>query len=81
MQPPQHELVVEDCNAALNLDKRYVKALNRRAAALEALGRFEDSLSGQWHRCKFRHINSPSSRFHCIHHLGEVCEWVNSGGC
>ncbi|PSR77738.1 hypothetical protein PHLCEN_2v7722 [Hermanssonia centrifuga] len=45
MQPPQHELVVEDCNAALNLDKRYVKALNRRAAALEALGRFEDSLS------------------------------------
>ncbi|KAF7789169.1 hypothetical protein EIP86_000106 [Pleurotus ostreatoroseus] len=44
MQPPQNEHVVEDCDEALRLDPRYVKALNRRATALEALGRFEDSL-------------------------------------
>ncbi|KAI0795831.1 ADP/ATP carrier receptor [Abortiporus biennis] len=44
MSPPQHEKVVEDCNEALKLDSRYVKALNRRAAALEALERYEESL-------------------------------------
>ncbi|KAH8987159.1 mitochondrial outer membrane translocase receptor TOM70 [Lactarius akahatsu] len=44
MEPPQHEKVVADCDEALKLDARYVKALNRRATALEALERYEDSL-------------------------------------
>ena len=46
MTPPQYEKVVEDCDKALALDKKYVKALNRRATALEALERYQDSLRG-----------------------------------
>ena len=46
MSPPQYEKVVEDCDKALALDKKYVKALNRRATALEALERYQDSLRG-----------------------------------
>ncbi|KAF8728385.1 hypothetical protein AX14_006724 [Amanita brunnescens Koide BX004] len=44
MSPPKHELVVEDCDEALKLDSSYVKALNRRALALEGLERYEESL-------------------------------------
>jgi len=44
MEPPQHEKVVADCDEALKLDSRYVKALNRRATALEALERYGDAL-------------------------------------
>ena len=46
LNPPQHEKVVEDCDAALAFDKKYVKALNRRATALEALERLEEALRG-----------------------------------
>jgi import receptor subunit TOM70 len=46
MEPPQHERVVADCDEALKLDSRYLKALNRRATALEALERYEDALRG-----------------------------------
>ena len=46
MEPPRHEKVVADCDDALKLDARYVKALNRRATALEALERFEEALRG-----------------------------------
>lgn len=42
--PPQHELVVADCDEALRLDPNYVKALNRRAVGLEGLGRLEEAL-------------------------------------
>lgn len=34
----QHEKVIEDCTAALNLDPSYIKALNRRAHARETIG-------------------------------------------
>ncbi|KAI8995265.1 hypothetical protein BD414DRAFT_506078 [Trametes punicea] len=44
LNPPQHEKVVEDCDRALALDKNYLKALNRRATALEALDRLEEAL-------------------------------------
>ena len=46
MQPPQYQQVVADCDSALDLDKRYIKALNRRATALEALERFEEASRG-----------------------------------
>jgi import receptor subunit TOM70 len=46
MTPPKHELVVLDCDAALALDKNYIKALNRRATALEGLKRYEEALRG-----------------------------------
>ncbi|KAF8315550.1 mitochondrial outer membrane translocase receptor TOM70 [Cantharellus anzutake] len=42
--PPQYELVVQDCDEALKRDAKYIKALNRRATALEALGRLHESL-------------------------------------
>ncbi|KAG6810107.1 hypothetical protein H0H92_013269 [Tricholoma furcatifolium] len=44
MQPPQYNLVMEDCDEALKLDVNYVKALNRRAVALEGLQRYEEAL-------------------------------------
>ncbi|KAJ3566202.1 hypothetical protein NP233_g7147 [Leucocoprinus birnbaumii] len=44
MSPPQHDKVIEDCNEALRLDRTYVKALNRRAGAHEALGQYEEAL-------------------------------------
>ena len=46
MTPPNYELVIQDCDAALALEKNYVKALNRRATALEKLGRNEEALRG-----------------------------------
>ncbi|KAB5591896.1 Outer membrane translocase receptor tom70 [Ceratobasidium theobromae] len=44
MKPPNYEKVIEDCTTALNLDPKYVKALNRRASALEATERLEEAL-------------------------------------
>ncbi len=46
MEPPQHEIVIADCDEALKLDSHYVKALNRRGTALEALERYEEALRG-----------------------------------
>lgn len=48
MSPPLHHKVVEDCDAALKLDSTYVKALNRRATALEALEKYKESLRGMY---------------------------------
>lgn len=44
MTPPKFDLVIEDCDAALALDHNYVKALNRRAGALEQLKRYQEAL-------------------------------------
>ena len=44
MSPPKYELVVGDCDEALRADANYVKALNRRANALESLSRNEEAL-------------------------------------
>ncbi|KAJ4490622.1 ADP/ATP carrier receptor, partial [Lentinula aciculospora] len=44
MVPPQYELVVQDCNEAIKLDSSYVKALNRRAMAFEALEQYSEAL-------------------------------------
>lgn len=48
MTPPKNDLVIEDCDAALRLDPKYIKALNRRAMALEGLGRLEEALRGEY---------------------------------
>ncbi|ORY28008.1 hypothetical protein BCR39DRAFT_468703 [Naematelia encephala] len=42
--PPEYEKCVADCDEALKLDHAYVKALKRRATALENLGRDEDAI-------------------------------------
>ncbi|THV05355.1 mitochondrial outer membrane translocase receptor TOM70 [Dendrothele bispora CBS 962.96] len=44
VSPPNYELVVQDCDDALKLDSKYVKALNRRASALENLERYAEAL-------------------------------------
>ena len=44
--PPKLDLVVQDCDEALKLNPDYVKALNRRASALEQLGQYESALRG-----------------------------------
>jgi len=46
MSPPNHLQVIDDCTYALTLDNKYVKALNRRAGALEALERYQEALRG-----------------------------------
>ncbi|WWD07113.1 hypothetical protein V865_005210 [Kwoniella europaea PYCC6329] len=42
--PPEYAKCVADCDEALKLDKTYVKALKRRATALENLGRDEEAV-------------------------------------
>lgn len=42
--PPEYEKCVQDCDEALKLDHVYVKALKRRATALENLGRDEEAV-------------------------------------
>ncbi|CDZ97731.1 Translocase of outer mitochondrial membrane complex, subunit TOM70/TOM72 [Phaffia rhodozyma] len=44
LTPPDHENVIKDCDSALKLDKGYLKALKRRASALEALDRDEEAV-------------------------------------
>lgn len=46
MKPPKFDLIIEDCDKAIALNKDYVKAINRRANALEALNRLEEALRG-----------------------------------
>jgi tetratricopeptide (TPR) repeat protein len=48
LSPPKLELVVQDCDEALKLNPDYVKALNRRASALEKLGQYENALRGMF---------------------------------
>ena len=42
-----NDQVFEDCNMALKLNPVYIKALNRRAHALELRGDLEESLYGE----------------------------------
>ncbi|WWC65177.1 uncharacterized protein I303_107791 [Kwoniella dejecticola CBS 10117] len=42
--PPEYAKCVADCDEALKIDKTYVKALKRRATALENLGRDEEAV-------------------------------------
>lgn len=75
MQVPQYEKVVADCDAALVLDKKYIKALDRRAAALEALERYEESSRGMYIMLAFLHRSCLIlCRLYGRHHFGEVFE-------
>ncbi|TRM66757.1 mitochondrial outer membrane translocase receptor TOM70 [Schizophyllum amplum] len=44
LSPPKYDEVIADCDEALRLDTKYVKALNRRAMALEAVERYQEAL-------------------------------------
>lgn len=80
MKPPQTERVVADCDEALKLDKGYLKALNRRATALETLHRYEESLRGMsFVGCSSDFIHHPPDRFHRRNHSGEIHEWYDVG--
>ena len=41
-----YDKVISDCDAALKLDSKYVKALTRRAHALENLGKYSAAMNG-----------------------------------
>ena len=45
----EHELVVEDCTAALQLKPDYVKVLARRMLSYEKLEKYEEALTGSHH--------------------------------
>lgn len=64
MSPPKHELVVQDCDEAIKLDSKYVKAINRRAIALENLERYQEALRGKF---IVRTLSAQAyQRFHCL---------------
>jgi tetratricopeptide (TPR) repeat protein len=75
MEPPQHEKAVADCDEALKRDSHYVKALNRRATALEALERYEEALRGTCGH-KTKHNNNKKGplndflRLYCYNDFG-----------
>ena len=76
MEPPEHEKAVADCDEALKRDSHYVKALNRRATALEALERYEEALRGtRGHKTKYNNITRNSRltiflRLYCYNDSG-----------
>ncbi|KAG6816360.1 hypothetical protein H0H87_006721 [Tephrocybe sp. NHM501043] len=45
MSPRTPQLAVEDCDEAIKINKTYVKAINRRGIALEALERYDEALN------------------------------------
>ena len=73
MNPPDYTKIVEDCDSALKLDRRYVKALNRRGSALESLERYEEALAGT---CipilHYITIHTHLNRLYCGYYLGQV---------
>ena len=74
MKPPKFELIIEDCDKAISLNKDYVKAINRRANALEALDRLEEALRGRltlsFTLPRLTFFRNP--RLHCCYDLGWI---------
>lgn len=71
-----YEAVREDCTKALELDPRYVKALLRRARALEKLGEFEPALDDVSTACileGFSNTTSLTLADRILEQLGESC--------
>ncbi|KAJ2723802.1 TOM (translocase of outer membrane) complex component [Coemansia sp. Benny D115] len=57
----KNEQVIEDCTSALELEPRYVKALMRRAQALENMGKFRDSLYDFTTACILEDFNNNAA--------------------
>ncbi|KAF2672817.1 import receptor [Microthyrium microscopicum] len=55
------EKVVDDTTAALNLDRMYVKALNRRANAYEQLKKYSEALLDYTASCIIEKFQNPTS--------------------
>ena len=76
MKPPKFELIIEDCDKAISLNKDYVKAINRRANALEALDRLEEALRGRptpfFMPSRLTSFRKP--RLHRCHNPGRIPE-------
>ena len=72
MKPPKLDLTIEDCDKAIALNKDYVKAINRRASALEALDRTEEALRGRFITfiTQPRLTSSQTPRLHHCRHVG-----------
>ncbi|MCO5589853.1 hypothetical protein L7F22_043822 [Adiantum nelumboides] len=66
----QPENVIPDCNSALAMDKTYVKALNRRAVAQEALGGNAEQEGEEGDKSRERLFNSLSD-FTAVAILGQ----------
>ena len=45
LQPPNYDLAIQDCTAALALNPAYIKALNRRANAYESTSQYQLALN------------------------------------
>ena len=45
-EKPEYEKAVEDCTAALNIDKMHVRSLTRRGTGYEKLGKYREALKG-----------------------------------
>jgi len=82
MKPPKFELIIEDCDKAISLNKDYVKAINRRANALEALDRLEEALRGRLTPffTVFRLTFFCKPRLHCCHDSGWIPEREGRSG-
>jgi len=74
MKPPMFELIIEDCDKAVSLNKDYVKAINRRANALEAVDRLEEALRGRLTAFVTppRLTSYGKLRLHVCHHFGWI---------
>jgi hypothetical protein len=82
MKPPKLDLIIEDCDKAIALNKDYVKAINRRASALEALDRLEEALRGRFAPfiVQPRLTFSQKPRLHYCHDSGWIPERKGRSG-
>jgi len=82
MKPPKFDLIIEDCDKAIALNKDYVKAINRRANALEALDRLEEALRGQLTTTVTLPllISFEKSRLHCRYDFRWIPKREGSSG-
>ena len=82
MKPPTLDLIIEDCDKAIALNKDYVKAINRRASALEALDRMEEALRGRFTTfiVQPRLTSSQTPRLHHCHDFRWIPERKSRSG-
>ena len=81
MKPPKFDLIIEDCDKAIALNKDYVKAINRRANALEALDRLEEALRGWFTASGTSTVLTRAPRLHHRHDFGWIPKRKSRSGC